>query len=191
MLRGNYKKEGCMKHAQTDRYTIAWFKIADCLSRGEKERALGVYRLLSHSFNDDALSLQLEADIYLSCNEQPRAIELYRHAIDLFVKAERFLEAAAVSEHLLIFFPNDTHLYSSLWHYYMYLHNDTKVCFYFKLFIEHSDFKNDQIAIMRSVEKVVDFFVLQQEKNSLTAFLAIILEIDKDLYDYACDYSTK
>jgi hypothetical protein len=37
-----------MKQTQVDKHTIAWFKIAECVSRGEKERALGVYRLLSH-----------------------------------------------------------------------------------------------------------------------------------------------
>ena len=89
-----------MKQMQKDKYTIAWFKIAECVSRGEKERALGVYRLLSHSFNDDAVARQLEADIYLSCNEKERAIDLYKQAIELYKKSERFMEADAINEHL-------------------------------------------------------------------------------------------
>jgi tetratricopeptide (TPR) repeat protein len=96
-----------MKHMQADKYTIAWFKIAECVSRGEKERALGVYRLLSHSFNDDAISRQLEADIYLFCNEQERAIFLYRQAIELYKKSKRLMEAAAISEHLILLLPQD------------------------------------------------------------------------------------
>ena len=99
-----------MKHMQTDKYTIAWFKIADYVSRGEKERALGVYRLLSHSFNDDAVARQLEADIYFSCNEQERAIILYRQAMELYQKSKRFTEAAAICEHLLLLLPHDASL---------------------------------------------------------------------------------
>jgi predicted Zn-dependent protease len=75
---------GGMKQMQSDKYTIAWFKIAECVSRGEKERALGVYRLLSHSFNDNAVASQLEADINLAFNEQDQAVVLYRQAIDLY-----------------------------------------------------------------------------------------------------------
>lgn len=99
-----------MKHMQADKYTIAWFKIAECVSRGEKERALGVYRLLSHSFNDDAIARQLEADIYLFCNEQERAISLYRQAVELYKKSKRLMEAAAISEHLVVLLPQDLSL---------------------------------------------------------------------------------
>src|SRR5438552_2660485 len=97
---------------QTDKYTIAWFKIAECVSRGEKERALGVYRLLSHSFNDSAVARQLEADIYLSCNEVDRAIFLYRQAMEYYEKSGRTLEAAAVCEHLVFLLPDDCALRS-------------------------------------------------------------------------------
>ena len=73
-----------MKQAQFDKHTIAWFKIAECVSRGEKERALGVYRLLSHSFNDDAIARQLEADIYCSFGEADQAVLLYQQAMERF-----------------------------------------------------------------------------------------------------------
>lgn len=89
-----------MKQTQFDKHTIAWFKIAECVSRGEKERALGVYRLLSHSFNDNALKCQLEADIYCSFGETEQAILLYQQAMELYKKSHRSLEAEAVGEHL-------------------------------------------------------------------------------------------
>jgi tetratricopeptide (TPR) repeat protein len=90
-----------MKQTQFDKHTIAWFKIAECVSRGEKERALGVYRLLSHSFNDNAIARQLEADIYCSFGESEQAIALYQQAMESYTKSQRFLEAAAVGEHLI------------------------------------------------------------------------------------------
>jgi len=82
----NFEKRGGMKQTQFDKHTIAWFKIAECVSRGEKERALGVYRLLSHSFNDNAVARQLEADIYLSFEEYDAAIALYRIAMEMYQK---------------------------------------------------------------------------------------------------------
>src|SRR5207248_1880950 len=99
-----------MKQTQFDKHTIAWFKIADCVSRGEKERALGVYRLLSHSFNDNAIARQLEADIYCSFGEIEQAVSLYQQAMELYHKSQRFLEAAAVGEHLIAVRSDDIEL---------------------------------------------------------------------------------
>jgi hypothetical protein len=39
---------------------VAWFKLADLITRKEKEKALNLYRLLSHSFEDRAYALQVE-----------------------------------------------------------------------------------------------------------------------------------
>ena len=44
-------------------YSVAWFKLAEFVTRKEKERAFGVYRLLSHSIADRAFAAQLEACI--------------------------------------------------------------------------------------------------------------------------------
>src|SRR5437868_9211237 len=97
-----------MKQTQGDKHMIAWFKIAECVSRGEKERALGVYRLLSHSFNDSAVAHQLQADIYLSFDEKDQAIHLYHQAMEQYTKSHRFLEAVAVGEHLAVMCPDDS-----------------------------------------------------------------------------------
>ena len=99
-----------MKQTQFDKHTIAWFKIADCVSRGEKERALGVYRLLSHSFNDNAIARQLEADIYSSFGDIEQAVPLYQQAMEFYHKSQRFLEAAAVGEHLIMARADDMEL---------------------------------------------------------------------------------
>lgn len=96
-----------MKQIPSDKYTIAWFKLAECVSRGEKERALGVYRLLSHSLDDPALVRQLEGDIFLSFNDKQEAVTNYYQAAQLYKKDNRLLEAAAVYEHLLTIQPED------------------------------------------------------------------------------------
>src|SRR5579863_2181645 len=117
----------CMKQTQFDKHTIAWFKIAECVSRGEKERALGVYRLLSHSFNDNAVSRQLEADIYLSFGDQELAFSLYQQAMEWYQKSQRFLEAAAVCEHLVTMHPEDVVLRREAIKLYKMLVNEPKM----------------------------------------------------------------
>jgi tetratricopeptide (TPR) repeat protein len=119
--------EGCMKQTQFDKHTIAWFKIADCVSRGEKERALGVYRLLSHSFNDNAVARQLEADIYCSFGDIEQAIPLYQQAMEFYYKSQRFLEAAAVGEHLIAVHSDDMELRRTMVQLYIFLNMVVKL----------------------------------------------------------------
>jgi tetratricopeptide (TPR) repeat protein len=91
-----------MRNVPPDKYTVAWFKLAECVSRGEKERALGVYRLLAHSIHDPAFVRQLQGDILCSFNDYAGAVEHYRAAAQLYQDSERFLEAAAVYEHVVV-----------------------------------------------------------------------------------------
>ena len=95
-----------MKQVPSDNYNIAWFKLAECVSRGEKERALNVHRLLSHSIEDAALACQLEADLIFSFNDDVAA-EKFRQAAHLYQEASRFLEAAAMYEKLLLLVPEN------------------------------------------------------------------------------------
>ncbi len=91
-----------MRNVPPDKYNVAWFKLAECVSRGEKERALGVYRLLAHSLTDSAFARQLQGDILFSFNDTLGAVEHYRKAAQLYQQDERFLEAAAVYEHIVV-----------------------------------------------------------------------------------------
>jgi len=90
-----------MNNVPTDKYNVAWFKLAECISRGEKERALGVYRLLAHSLDDAPFSLQLQGDILLSFKDHKGAVESYYQAIESYRNGKRLLQAAAVAEHIL------------------------------------------------------------------------------------------
>lgn len=125
-----------MKQTQFDKHTVAWFKIAECVSRGEKERALGVYRLLSHSFNDSAIARQLEADIYCSFGEADQAAVLYQQAMGLYHKSDRFLEAAAVGEHLIVMRPADIPLRRDMIQLYISLCMTLKVRTHVKVLID-------------------------------------------------------
>jgi hypothetical protein len=95
-----------MPHKVTEKYNIAWFKLAECVSRGDKERALGVYRLLSHSLHNEAFRAQLEGDIWLSFGELDNAIMQYREAAHKYRLNKQLLEAASVFEHLQLLDPS-------------------------------------------------------------------------------------
>ena len=94
-----------MRQLPSDKYNVAWFKLAEFVGRGEKERALGLYRLLVHSFNDQALALQLEGDILLSFNDM-NALEKYGSAALLYQERGRFIEAVAIYEHMIMLKPD-------------------------------------------------------------------------------------
>lgn len=104
-----------MKSVLVEKKTIAWFTLAECVSRGERERAFGVYRLLSHSLDDRALALQLEGDLFCAFNMPIEAVEKYDKAMRVYKQAGKLLEAAAVSEHMRLLQPdNAAHVQQAL-----------------------------------------------------------------------------
>jgi hypothetical protein len=106
----------------SDKYSIAWFKHAECVARGEKERALGVYRLLSYSFDDQAFASQLAGDLLRSFDDNT-AIDQYHQAAQLYQKAHRFLESAAVYEHLIHLIPDKELYLINLVELYTHMHD--------------------------------------------------------------------
>lgn len=89
-----------MKHVPQDKYNVAWFTLAECVARGERVRALGVYRLLAHSIDDTAFARQLEGDILRAFHDTHEAINKYKEAALLYQKNNKLLEAIAIFEHL-------------------------------------------------------------------------------------------
>ena len=87
-----------MSQLQTNKFNVAWFKLAEFVARKEKERALGVYRLLVHSLHDESLAAQLEGDLLLAFNDG-KALECYEKAACLYERAGKTIQAIAVREH--------------------------------------------------------------------------------------------
>jgi tetratricopeptide (TPR) repeat protein len=91
-----------MKTLASESYNIAWFKLADFVTRGEKERALSVLRLLMHSIADEALTYQLEGDILLAFDDH-LAFDRYANAATMFKKIGKMQQAIAIYQHALTF----------------------------------------------------------------------------------------
>ncbi len=81
-----------MKINCREKSSVAWFKLAEYVGRGERERALTLYRLLTHSLVDQAFIKKLEADLWLSFDAK-EAEQYYRNAAHLYKKAQKFEEA--------------------------------------------------------------------------------------------------
>ena len=90
---------------ESETCNVAWFKLAEYVSRNERERALGIFKLLSLSFNDKALAFQLKGDLFLSFGENEDAIHWYLQAAQEFQKEQRIAEAVGIYEHLSTLVP--------------------------------------------------------------------------------------
>lgn len=80
--------------------SVAWFKLAEVITRGEKERALSIYRLLMHSVQSEALKAQLEGDILLMFNDA-NAFNAYLRAATLHQKNNDTFQAFSMYEQIL------------------------------------------------------------------------------------------
>jgi tetratricopeptide (TPR) repeat protein len=94
-----------MKAELGERQNIAWFKLAEFVTRGEKERALSLFRLLTHSFADQAFIKKLEAEILASFDDE-QAFSEYIQAAHLYRTKGQSVEAVSIYETLVIFQPD-------------------------------------------------------------------------------------
>jgi hypothetical protein len=93
-----------MKQPFAGSSNVAWFKLAEFVSRGEKERTLSMYRLLAHSFDDPALIKQLEGDLLLTFKDEA-GYTSYEEAARLYLANNKTLQAIALYEYLMAAFP--------------------------------------------------------------------------------------
>lgn len=91
-----------MKTEVGEKQNIAWFKLAEFVTRGEKERALGLFRLLTYSFADRAFIKKLEAEI-LASFEDEQAFSEYLQAAHLYRTNGQSIEAVSIYETLVMF----------------------------------------------------------------------------------------
>jgi len=131
-----------MRLLASESYNVAWFKLADFVARGEKERALSVHRLLMHSVQDEAVPYQLEGDILLAFDDEA-ALDKYHIAANLYKKSGKMKQAASVYEHVCLF-KEDEKILEALLDLYMMLKEDKGLLNTFsrlsKVCLEHNNF---------------------------------------------------
>lgn len=148
-----------MKHVQQDKYNVAWFTLAECIARGEKVRALGVYRLLSHSIDDVAFARQLEGDIWMAFDDKEQAKTKYQEAAILYRTSGKLRESAAVHEHLHDMEPENIEIITRLIDTYRHLKDTVKLCEHltslFKLYILKNLIPTAQ-SILEELDKLAE-----------------------------------
>jgi tetratricopeptide (TPR) repeat protein len=165
------RRERCMRlDKQVPVASVAWYKLADLIARGEREKALNVYRLLAHSFDDKAYALQLEGDVLLAL-EDPRAKDKYYQAATLYKKEKRWVDAVALGEHLLAQHPEDPLALLFAVYCYAVLDVRAKVTEYFDQF--KVVIKSRGIAEDFFTEELELLNALAKQKN----WLAVLLDL--------------
>lgn len=178
-----------MKHLNAEKYNLAWFKLAECVSRKEKERALGVYRLLSHSLGNDALATQLYGDLLLGFNDKAGAIEKYLQAADIYKKSENTIEAIAVYEHLLFLQSDEIKYFFDLFDLYAKINMQFKIVDHTKKLIKNKNLKRDMV--MQTVKKAIDCLLKSGDDRILRDFVNFLKTDSPELYSHFTNYADK
>ena len=171
-----------MKQLPSDKYNVAWFKLAEFVTRGEKERALAMYRLLSHSLGDPALSLQLEGDLLMSFGDED-AEKKYSRAVSLYKRDERTIEAVSVYEHLIEISPDCEGYLLSLVDLYMKLGWGNKASVVAQRFIRRlcrAERQTEALRLLRDLEKDVPGLDLTSSRKTI-----VLTNIASGHYDLA------
>ncbi len=124
-----------MEHEIAKRASIAWFKLAECIERGEKERALNLHRLLMHSHGDQAYHKKLEADLVLFFDKD-RSLDYYYQAATLYKVSGQHQELLFLYEHVIKIFPDVPELYLFLIDYCSINRSFKKGLYYINQLIE-------------------------------------------------------
>lgn len=99
-----------MTHISPEKNNIAWFKLAELVSRREKERALGIYRLLSHSLFNQAYIMHLEAEV-LAAFQDTKAQHAYLRAALLYEEQGNFFLALTLYRILVESYANESFMH--------------------------------------------------------------------------------
>lgn len=152
-----------MRQVSSDKYTIAWFKLAECIARGEREKALGVYRLLSHSIDDPAYALQLEGDIFWTFNDCNAALEKYHEAAVLYKINQKYSQAFSVWEQILLLVPHHIRTLEILVNLSLELKDYSKIKTYSQILYQAYEQHHAYSKLIDLVEMIVAYISIDEQ----------------------------
>jgi hypothetical protein len=185
----------CMKHMSSEKAritsSVAWFKLAEVITRGEKERALSIYRLLMHSIPSEAIKAQLEGDI-LDIFNDGAAVYAYSRAAELYQKNHEDMQAFLLYEIIVsLLLTQQEHLQA-----YVIVRDSTlkityKMTRYEQLIVGMltSDSAYDALLLKQVIAAVIKGYQNAFGKNDDNSghFLAKLAALDEKAYTYACE----
>ncbi|OGB84032.1 hypothetical protein A3F66_06695 [candidate division TM6 bacterium RIFCSPHIGHO2_12_FULL_32_22] len=175
-----------MKQILKSDHSVAWFTLFQFISRGEKEKALNIYKLLSRSINDHALILQLKGDILVAFNDL-EAQDLYLESIKLYIAQNRLSEAISIYEKLILISEKSEYLTKLL---NLYIKNEN-----YKKFSELS-FKCAELYVTITPElkcALSEFinYLLKKSDKELQKYLSGLDALNNNYYKYALEILEK
>lgn len=73
--------------------SIGWFCLHEGLQKNEHEKTLLYYRLIMHSYGNNAFFKQVKGELYYFFNELEEAKKQFNEAFDLYIFEEKILYA--------------------------------------------------------------------------------------------------
>lgn len=96
-----------MKQSNAAKSSVAWFRLAECVNRKERERAFQLYRLLIHSFDDNTAFLKkLEGDMWFEF-DLSQSLKCYATAADTYKKNNNYYESYIIYKKLSELVPDN------------------------------------------------------------------------------------
>ncbi len=167
-----------MKVVKEEKQSLSWFKLAEFVHKKEKERALNLFRLLTHSLQNKAFIKKLEADILLSFDDQ-QFIHLYVDAAHLYRMQGHIIEAVSIYQHLTIINPESIEYVEQTVALFKELSHEKKVIYYQKkllLLLLKKEATEKAIHLFEKLENMLDAV------EKLTFRKKIVLQAIKNHY---------
>ncbi|HBR70902.1 TPA: hypothetical protein DIC20_05080 [Candidatus Dependentiae bacterium] len=163
-----------MKHFSQEKYQIAWFKLSEFIKRRQKERAIGMYKLLMHSVEDPAFAKQVEGDLLLFF-EEPKALDSYLEAATMYKKNGNLAQATAIYEHLVILEPQNADFINQLGKLYSSLNHQTRITLSLQRLIKPIIHAGNIAVLLETFEQFMSLLdVDNQAKLYKTTVLAML-----------------
>jgi len=159
--------------------SISWFKLAEFVERGEKERALGIYKLLALSINDTAFTYQLEGDILLAFDDK-LATGKYLQAAEHYIKQNNIVAAIGTLNHLAILAPENPVAWKMLTDLYLH-HFLNKIIIHLRNLVNYKQVNHAKDCIAKALE----FYQKTQNKAGLDQLISDLVKLNQNLHTYA------
>ncbi len=174
-----------LKKSNKGESNIAWFKLSQLVSRGEKEKALGLYKLLSYSLDDKAYALQVEADLLWAFEDQ-EAIKKYKQAAFLYKKEQKIVSATGVYEHLLALDPDNIEYIETLIECYASLDWQEKMQEHCDALIQLSeDGKFSKERLIKVLKLACETYKFDDRKTSFKKFITYLQSKNDEIAAFA------
>jgi tetratricopeptide (TPR) repeat protein len=156
----------------SDKINLAWFKLEEFVARGEKERALTMYRLLMHSINNEAVKHQLEGDILRAFNDKG-AVYAYVKAAQIYEKTDKLIQAAELYELINDIMPDSYEYGKAMLKLYQQLFHTAKIYTAAQHLLSIL-IKRDQLVMAHELVQEMRFDGIQQATLHSELVIAII-----------------